>query len=52
MKDIKELTPDELRAELEKARESRDHWMDMASKSEARLKAFKEMVKNVIILIE
>lgn len=50
--ETKEMTLEELHEEYEKMKESRDYWMDRATTSESKFKAFREMVKSIIVLVD
>lgn len=50
--ETKELTQDELQVKLKELEESRNYWMDRASKIESRFAAFRDMVKGLIVLVD
>lgn len=52
MKEINEMTLEELREELRKTRESKDYWVERADKIEKKLNTLMSIMKGVNSLIE
>ena len=52
MKEINEMTLEELREELRKTRESKDYWVERADKIEKKLNTLLSIMKGVNSLIE
>lgn len=50
--ETEEKTLEDLQKELKTLKESRDYWMERASKSESRFNAFRDMVKGLVVLVD
>lgn len=50
--ETKELTPEEFQAKVKELEESRNYWMDRATKIENQFAAFRNAVKGTVELIE
>lgn len=52
MKEIKEMTMEELREELRKERENKSYWFERATKMEEDFRLFRETIKNITLMAE
>lgn len=52
MKEINEMTLEELREELRKTKESKDYWFERADKIEKKLNTLLSLMKGINSLIE
>lgn len=50
--ETKDLTFEDLQEEFKKMEESRNYWMDRASKMESRYNSLRDMIKSLVVLTD